>query len=331
MKSGAYPDSLQQRGFTLIELLVAMSIFSLLLVVLLLMVGEVNRAWVAGERRVESFQNGRAVLELLARELSQASISDKLQFVQDPNLSANVPTLAPNSSSMFWQAPLTSTPKGNLCVVGYFLTRVDPVGISPGQYQLRRLLVSPDNTNSYYKIFNAAPNATNTPWLESLAADAFKETGEAGVSAPSSSVVSDGILGLWARCLDVNGNPIPWLSGSGTANGDAAAAPLKFNSAAYFQPASPGSTNRIRYSDKASTLPAHRLPHAVELTLVTLDSRALKRNPVIPQIETATTPDQIPSKIEKFLGDIRANGIDSARVFSTTVRLSTETDPPVSP
>jgi len=321
-----------KNAFTLVELLVAMSIFSLLLVILLLMLGEVNRAWVAGERRVESFQNGRAVLELIARELAQAAISDKLQFVQDPNIAAGVPTLVPNASSLFWQAPLASSTKGNLSVAGYFLTRVDPVGTHSGQYQLRRLHVAPDNANNYFRIYDAAPNASNAPWISALPADAFKEAGEAGLSSPAnaaSSVVSDGILAFWARCLDGNGNPIPWLSSSATVNGNTAAAPLKFNSAAHFQAPAAGSTDAVRYTDPAATVPAHRLPSAVELTVVTIDSRALQQNPVIPQIEAATTPDQVPSKIDKFLQDARANGLTSARVFSTTVRLSSET--PVRP
>lgn len=322
------------KGFTLVELFVAMAIFSLVLVILLLMLGEVNRAWVVGEQRVESFQNGRAILELVSRELAQAVISDKLQFVQDPKLAPNVPNLATNASSLFWQAPLGSTINGNICVVGYYLTRTDPSGASAGQYQLRRLLISPDNTNSYYGVYSTEPNATNTPWVESLHADAFKESGEAGLSSSgkaASTVVSDGILAFWARCLDSNGNPIPWLSGSSTANGNPAAAPLKFNSAANFQPAIPGMTNSVLYTDPATTLPAHRLPAAVELTLITLDSRTLKRNPVIPQMDAATNQDQIPAKIEKFLRDAIANGIQSARVFSTTVRLSNETVPPPRP
>jgi len=323
-----------KRGFTLVEMLISMAIFSLLLVMVLLMLGEVSRAWISGERRVESFQNGRAVLELIVRELAQAAISDKLQFVQDPKLGAAVPNLAPNSSSLFWQAPIISTTNGNMCVVGYYLTRVNPSGASAGQYQLRRLLVRPDDTNSYYKVYNAAPNASNAPWVDTLPADAFKEIGEAGLSSPgraSAAIVSDGIVAFWARCLDGNGNPIPWLSGAGTPNGDPSAAPLKFNSAAKFQPAVPGSTNRVQYTDRTATLAAHRLPAAVELTLITVDSRALRRQPAIPNMDAAASPEQIPAQVDKFLRDARANGIDSARVFSTLVRLGNEGGIPVSP
>src|SRR3954464_11198101 len=66
-------------GLTLVELLVAFAILTFLVVLLASLVSGVNRAWTAGEQQVSEFQDGRAILELIGREVSQATISPALQ------------------------------------------------------------------------------------------------------------------------------------------------------------------------------------------------------------------------------------------------------------
>src|SRR3954462_10748472 len=94
-------------GFTLLELLIAFSILAFLVVLLASLVSGVNRAWTSGEQQVSEFQDGRAILELIGRELSQAAISPALQFVHDPDL--NRASQRSNSDCIFWQGPGQST------------------------------------------------------------------------------------------------------------------------------------------------------------------------------------------------------------------------------
>ncbi len=61
-------------GFTLLELLTAAAIASLLIVMLLSVFGQASKAWTSGEDQVELYQSGRAVLDLMARDLSQTRV-----------------------------------------------------------------------------------------------------------------------------------------------------------------------------------------------------------------------------------------------------------------
>lgn len=304
------------RAFTLTELLIAMAILSTLVLLLASLISGVSRAWVSGERQVETFQDGRAILEIMSRELSQALISPKLQFVQNPSLppAANQRT---NSSSLFWQAGLASTNSGNVSEVGYFLSED-----AQHNFRLRRFFVPPtDATN--YQIFANAPSDTSALWVTNF------------VSATAlSTVTSNNVVALWIRCFDSKGGAIPWLSSTTTLNGDTNAAPLQFNSAAHFQPATRGQPASFKYTNASSTMQAHLLPSAVELTIVTVDSKTLERGgaaiPIMPNSVPSGYPDvppigfgpeDIPTAVNWFNQQLVANNIQTARTFSTMATL----------
>jgi len=290
-------------AFTLAELLVAMTVLSLLVLLLVSFLGGVNRAWISGEQQAETFQDGRAIIELMSRELSQSVISPRLQFVQNPTLiGANQRA---NSSSLFWQAGLTSTDSGNLSEVGYFITQD-----TQNNFQLKRFFVPPtDATN--YQIFTNAPNDKAALWVTN-----FVGTGTLN------TVISDGVVAFWARCLDSNDDPIPWISSASTSNGDTGAAPLQFNSAGHFQPAIPGQSTSFNYTNAASTAQAHLLPTTLELTLVTVDSRTMQRSRAsVPALPVLTGVQDIPNAITTFNQSLITNNIRNARTFSTRVTL----------
>src|SRR5438045_9110891 len=108
-------------AFTLVEILIAVAILTALVVLLSSFASGVNKAWVTGEQRVQTFQDGRAILDLMSRELSQALISSRLQFVHNPPLTPTLASQRTNSSSLFWQAELASTARGKLSEMCYFL------------------------------------------------------------------------------------------------------------------------------------------------------------------------------------------------------------------
>ncbi len=333
----AYTLQTRIRGaFTLVELLLAMVIISLIVVLMASILGGVSRAWVTGEQRVETFQNGRATLELVARDLSQAVISPKLQFIQDPDGESS---RFRTSSSLYWQAPIASTPAGNLCQLGYYLDNQ-----KGNNFELKRLCVPPDNA-TYYRIFAASPapssgydqanrvNQAQSQWLTEIFRSPNAYTGASAVY----TTVSAGVLGMWIRCLDINAEPIPWYR-ENTAQGSS----VKYNSAACFQPAVPGKVkgypeyipsnnlatpvNVPPYTNAVSTLPANALPSAVEVTIITLDRQTLMRNPNITQLvsfypQPSNGPLGIPDAIRTFNNDLINHKINNARTFSTVVKL----------
>lgn len=282
-------------AFTLVELLLSTAILGLLAIVLTSLVGAVSRAWTAGEQQISKFQDGRAVLELISRELSHAVISPKLQFVQNPSFPGGVSQRA-NSDSIFWQAPVAETGAGNLAEVGYYLA---------ADYQLRRFFVPPSDAANY-QIFTSPnqPTASAAPWVTTFVSDA--------VSTP----VATGVLAFWVRSYDINGDLVPWLSSVAPGVGS-----LKYNSAAHFQPAVAGRPTSFKYTNPSSTAQAHLLPNAVELTIVTLDPQTFNRGPNIPPVPTASAPDQIPSARDAFNQSLIDNNIKTARTFTTRVHL----------
>lgn len=292
------------RGFTLVELLVSMTVLSLLVLLVASLLSGVNKAWVTGEERVENYQGGRAILELMSRELKSAVISPSLQFIQNPpmgTIEQNPWNQRKNSSALFWQSALNSSSSGNIAEVGYYLDK---------DFRLRRFYVAPNNTN--YNVFAAPPSALAAPWV----------TNFDPVTQPTLfSFVSDGILGLWIRCIDQNGEPIPWYQTS-----------IFYNSAASFQPAIPGQKSSFKYTNVATTAQAHLLPDSVEITIVTIDAKALQRvgtatipglppDALDPGSPTISKPDDVPGAIRYFEQKLISKKISSARTFSTSVRL----------
>ncbi|HEY5745326.1 MAG TPA: hypothetical protein VIU12_04535, partial [Chryseolinea sp.] len=150
------------------------------------------------------------------------------------------------------------------------------------------------------------------PWLAHLTGAQFR-----GVT----TVLSDGVIALWIRCLDANRDPIPWLKDAGSYSG---ASPLKYNSAAGFNPAISGTPNSFQYTDMNSTVPANRLPDSVEITIVTVDSQTLLRQATsIPATMPAVSgPGEVPAAVTQFMNTLSASNITTAQVFSTTVRLT---------
>jgi type II secretory pathway pseudopilin PulG len=304
------------KAFTLIEMIVSMAIMILVVLLFASVFRSVNSAWVQGEQQVEIFQNGRAILELITRELSQALISPNLQLIDSPVITTVCANQAP-CSSLFWQAPLISSTTGNVCEVGYYLTRQNPTGTSVGLYQLERFFIAPNasTTTPYlttypYLITSQTPSSTGATWLTGLQQADF---------AAASSVVSDGVLAFWVRCIDQNGYPIPWMTST-----------VKFNSAGFFQPAQPNTVPAANvvgmfppWTSSTSTSPANRLPAAVEITIVTVDSKTLAKKPVIPSLASyqPVNENDIQNQVNLFNAALLADNVKTARTFISRIDL----------
>ncbi len=336
-------------AFTLVEVLIAIAILSLMVVLLASLLSGVSRAWVSSEQQVETFQDGRAIADLISRDLSQAVISPQLQFIQNPgslntlltNPPASPPTQVANTEGLFWQTASASDALGNVSEVGYYLTqRADSNGIA--HFELRRFFVSPADprqpptapvANPSYHIYDVPSpvyyNSSATTIMPSWINLNGKNLDPARTDFEFwSSVVSDGVVGFWIRCLDGNGEAIPWLSSA-----DGSTVPIRFNSTAHFQPAIPGQAATFKYTKVSSTAQANLLPATVELTIVTVDSRTMQRKPTIPAVPvgvptgyadvspTGFGPEDIPNAIDWFNRQLITNSVKNARTFTTRVSL----------
>jgi len=327
-------------GFTLLEMLVAVTVAMIFMGFLVFMVDGVQKAWIQGDQKVETYQGGRAALELFAREVSIAVVSGQMQFVQSPALSGKVSNLAENSPSLFWMAPGQSTSKGNLCEIGYFITR----NASSGTYQLHRFYLRPDNANGLYlgaDNYDLQSTASKRPWsfanealwITKLNAKAF----DLADPMNAVSVLADGVVAMWIRCLDKAGNPIPWLSAipgysSGTIQFSSGASFQMTTADAPFDDAGDDYSNAqktFQYTagptvSATQTAAANRLPAYVEITLVMVDSRTLQRKPAVPAMPLPTNAADIPSQIQEFQESLVNAGIRSARTFTKRVKTLNE-------
>jgi hypothetical protein len=96
----------------------SMAILGLIMVVLFSVFDQVNKAWLGGENRVETFTQARAILDLMSRELSQAVATTKVPFyLQDPQ---HIYFVAPvNTDTGSSAADLDGSSAADLCEVGY--------------------------------------------------------------------------------------------------------------------------------------------------------------------------------------------------------------------
>ena len=134
-------------AFSLLELLVAISVLSILLVILLNIVQGATSLWRGSENKVEAYREARAALQVMASDLKNILPTTNTDFFRT-NLtnSPNIGFLAalPISSQD------TTSSKSDVCTVGYFLAynNKSPVAGTSGRqsYNLYRYFVESNET-----------------------------------------------------------------------------------------------------------------------------------------------------------------------------------------
>jgi prepilin-type N-terminal cleavage/methylation domain-containing protein len=286
----------KHNGFSLIELMVSMAILLFIMLIFTAVLNSVSATWTAGDQRASTFQDGRAILDLIGRELTSAAMSPNLQFVATSNIS----NTRANSDSIFWQAPLTyrlagsATPITNVCEVGYYID-------TTSSYNLKRFFVQPGDTTNF-QIYSGTPSYNSATWVTSY----FTKSG-------LSNVIASGVVALWVRCFDTNGDLIPWTS----------TASHHYNSAQSFQPATLGSSNSFTYTSNTNTAGGNLLPNAVELTIVLIDDKTLQKvkaiPTMIPAMSTVASPAAVSAALTAFNNSLIANKVSTARTFTSRV------------
>jgi prepilin-type N-terminal cleavage/methylation domain-containing protein len=330
MKDAAKRQEKRFEGFTLLELLVSMTILSLILLLLSKMLDTVLRTWTDGDARVETFQTARGALEIMTRELTPAVVDTRMQFAVIPGEKlalAGASNVAPNSPAILWMAPLGEA--GDLRCVGYYLQRDDEKQF----YRLKRIYIKPDNKDDY---FPKMVNETNPrdPELRTSHKDAIwftrnwdTEAFDEEDSANESVIVStaaDNVIAFWIQCLDLQGNPVPWLSNAPHNSSNK----MIYNSAAFFQmstttPYDDGETT-VFLAQTKQTMKANRVPAAVDVTVIVVDSGTLAKGFKIPSIEHTFLENgalDVAASIRRFNQALLKNNIKKGRAFTTRVKL----------
>ena len=286
-------------GFTLVEVLVATAILMLLVVLLANVLGSVTNLSSQASSRLNATRLGREVFDLLGRDLSQVATTRTslgtnapLQFCVNPPQLANA---YKNATAVFWQAAISRDRSvGNISVVGYFVQNT-----STNRGQLRRVLLEP--ADSDYAVYSSPTN-----WLPEATAEKFAAA--AGSSASSKADrgwVADGVIGMWVRCLDVNGQVI-------ATNGAGAVQNYSFDSRLGYQSGS--GTNRIVYSTFAT------LPAFVDIGLVCVAPKDADRIRSLPAA-TATSPLNFDSEMAAYVTAFSASNPRVKSVTSLTRRF----------
>ena len=141
--------SKKKTAFSLLELLVAVSVLSILLVILLNIVQGATNLWRTSENKVEAYREARAALQVISSDLRNALASTNTSFFRT-NISGY-----PSATNLAFLAtlPLSSQNIDSLsdvCTVGYFLAynNKSPVAGATGRqsYNLYRYFVESNET-----------------------------------------------------------------------------------------------------------------------------------------------------------------------------------------
>ncbi|NOY00219.1 MAG: hypothetical protein GXP30_10855 [Verrucomicrobia bacterium] len=318
-------------AFSVIELLLAVTVLTILLLLLMGVVAIITDVWVESERTIQSKQRARASLELFTREITPAVVDTRMQFVVAPgkNLEkVGAKFIAPDSPAVLWMAPLGIG--GELRCVGYYLYRNE----KNNHYRLKRIYIRKDNQDGYFPKLIDLMNARN-PGIrtDSLSSRWFVDNWDSRAFDDTSaynqkvivSTVADGVVAFWVQCLDLLGNPIPLVSESQ----HHPRSDLLFNSAAYFHMATStpfdNGDSFVYLAKTPFVMKAHRLPAEMEISIITIGDVVLERGLSIPQMENVMSKNgslDMKGSVKLHMEKLQESGITEAKVYTTRVKLS---------
>jgi type II secretory pathway pseudopilin PulG len=329
-------------AFTLVEMLVSIAIFSIISILLLVLLNQVAGSWALIQNQIDTRQNGRAILTMMANDVRGAALPvDKanvsnLQFVIDPtNFIGGTPNLL-NPHAFFWQAPIaTDSTYGKMAEVGYFVQWDTSISSNPKPILCRFFLnpttrVSPANTN--YGILTSPGSWINPTLATNVAPGVFNSTANNNYSG----WVADNVVGLWVRGVDSAGYPI-----TNTAFTNSVSTAVVSTSDTYAYDSRQGYTtsytigghtvSKTLFKDSAPATPVYvfncNLPAYLDITVMVIDSRAAQR---ISSLGTQTSLTNYAStntakywtEINTFYTNQPTFIQSSARIYSTRVQLN---------
>lgn len=130
-------------GFTIIELLAAMSILVFIVLMMTRVFSDATSAWTLGAERITTATEGRAVMDFMVNELTQAVADEDLTFKLSSSVNFGVSAYGAASDELYFgavvQAGLSSN-KRNLDQFAYFIAPMldENENIMPNRYRLVR-------------------------------------------------------------------------------------------------------------------------------------------------------------------------------------------------
>jgi type II secretory pathway pseudopilin PulG len=111
----------RRHAFTLVELLLALTITTILVVLLVNVVSATLNAWQQGRNRLDTFSTARQLMGRITDEMSAAvAASGRMEFVENSSsIGDDVTAAPPNSENVFFVAPYPNLGSGDLCVIAY--------------------------------------------------------------------------------------------------------------------------------------------------------------------------------------------------------------------
>lgn len=139
----------RRRGFTLVELLVAMSILSILLLLLSQLLDQVQKTWNYSEGRVSQFREARVAFDIITKNLSQASLNTYWDYEYDNNIVSGYKRQSELHFLTIDGEDLGSAAGGQLTGDAIFFQA--PLGVSNTYRNLNNLF----NARGYYLLFGS--------------------------------------------------------------------------------------------------------------------------------------------------------------------------------
>ena len=202
MKTRLHPSRFARtpRGFSLIEILVAVALLVVIMLGLLAMFYQTQRAFRQGLTQVDVLENGRTAMQLIIRELQGLSPS---RVAGTTNLLAE--NISNGSTTRTQSLPAGET-RANILHDIIFLTREND--------EWRAIAYRVDNADLgvgtlYRLVTNAIPDTFNPdPEIYGLSGTAMNT----GLNNPGFHAVIDGVVHLRLLAFDLNGIPINGFS-----------------------------------------------------------------------------------------------------------------------
>ena len=173
-----------RRAFSLVEVLIAVTLMSIIVLGLMAMFGQTQRAFRMGITQVDVMESGRAALEMMAREIEQANAADlsgSINFYVGPDVGV------PNPYVLLQQLPGSNEERTNILQNILFTTREGQEWTGIGYAVL--------HTNYIGTLYRFETNASH------IESDKVAALSQQAFFARSSRVI-DGVVHLRVRAYD---------------------------------------------------------------------------------------------------------------------------------
>jgi prepilin-type N-terminal cleavage/methylation domain-containing protein len=256
----------ESSGFSLIEVLVATTILALIVTMLGAVVSTVSSYFRTTRGRSECSLSARAIADYIQIDLKAALLPlnpddtshKNIQFLLNPS---SISDSYKNGDTLFWQAPVANdTTYGDIAEVGYFVKWLTDTA-TPVPV-LCRFFVEPadPSSTSYYNIYKTPDNWVSQTIVDTVA-PATSTQNYAGL-------FSENVVAIWFRCIDGQG--------------------AVYKGRAF--------DSRTGAQDSNGNL--QRLPSAVQVSFVVLDSRVASRLTLSMMADLITLSDSVAVEVD---------------------------------